>query len=107
MQNRSIELSETIDTALVTFVSKNLNQSLNLLPNCLFFAQNCLYLTMCILLIVGRKVRFKSDALRQGVYRLKQRKIDTRQKLCLDGLGSNVAERLEQHGQNGERPCSG
>lgn len=50
MQSRSIELSETIDIALVAVVSKNLNQSLNLLPNCLFFAQNCLYLTMCIII---------------------------------------------------------
>jgi hypothetical protein len=50
MQGRSIELSETIDIALVTVVSKNLNQSLNLLPNCLFFAQNYLYLTMCIII---------------------------------------------------------
>jgi hypothetical protein len=34
----------------------------------------------------GRGARFKSYALRQRVYRFKQRKIDMRLRLCLDGL---------------------
>jgi hypothetical protein len=69
-----------------------------------FSVQNCLYLTACIILNAGLEVRFKGDALGQRAYRLKQRKIDTRQRICFDGLDSNVASRLEQHGQNGGRP---
>jgi hypothetical protein len=74
-------------------------------PNCLFFAQICLYLTVCITMFAGRGARFNSDALRQRAHRLKQRKIGTRQRICFDGLDSNVASRLEQHGQNGGRSC--
>ncbi len=61
----------------------------------------------CTLYIVGREVRFKCDAPRQRVNRSKQRKIDSRLKICFDGLKQHVAVRLERQGQNGERPRSG
>jgi len=52
------------------------------------------YILRCQLLyIAGRGARFKGDALKQRVHRLKQQKIDVRQRICFDGLDSNVALR--------------
>jgi len=42
------------------------------------------------------------------VYQFKQRKIDARSRLCLDGLDIAMLHRGgELRGQNGERPCGG
>jgi len=41
---------------------------------------------MPITIFAGRGARFRRDATKHGTYQLKQRKIDTRQRLCFDGL---------------------